>query len=142
MWWYVCTQKDKNWTNVYSHPVKGTLCDCTLFFETFHTGKENNTEPQIYPEEIWNIYCIKSDFTDFGNYRKRLTVHGTMKWLYTSWKREVSTVGRQNCKMRELKYQIDYLSHPPSWHDCKIILCMEVFYLNPTWWWWGFNINH
>lgn len=142
MWWYIYTQKDKNQRNTYSHPVKRTFHDCTLFFEILCIRKENYTEPQIYPEEIWNVYCIKSDFTNSRNCCTRLRVHSTMKWLYTSWKKEVSTVDRQNCRMQEPKYQINYLSHPPFWHNCKIILFMEVFYLNSAWWWWGCNIHH
>lgn len=142
MWWYLYTQKDKNQRNMYSHPAKRTFRDCTLFFKILHIRKENYTEPQIYPEEIWNVYCKKSDFTNSRNCSTKLRVHGTMKWLYTSWKREVSTVDRQNCRKQEPKYQINYLFHPLFWHNCKIILCMEVFYLNSAWWWWGFNIHH
>lgn len=86
----------------------------SCFLEHFIQGKVYYTEPQIYPEEVWNIKCIKSDFTDFINCSKRLTMHGTMKWLYTSWKREVNTVDSQNGRMQELKYWIDIcpILHP------------------------------
>lgn len=84
----------------------------SCFLKHFIQGKKYYTEPQIYPEEIWNIKCIKSDFTDFINCSKRLTMHGTMKWLYTSWKREVNTVDSQNGRMQELKYWICPILHP------------------------------
>lgn len=93
-------------------------------------------EPQIYPEEIWNINCIKSDFTDFRNCSKRLAVRSTMGWLYVSQKREVNTSDRQNGRMQELKYWIENLYNPPAWHNCEIILCVEIFYLKSTRWWW------
>lgn len=114
----------------------------SCFFIRFIQGEKTYTEPQTYPEEIWNINCIKSDFTDFRNCSKRLAVHGTMEWLYISQKREVNAFDRQNGRMREMKYWIENLHHPLAWHNCEIILCVEVFYLNSTWWWWGFNTHH
>lgn len=112
------------------------------FLIHFIQGKKTYMEPRIYPEEIWNINCIKSDSTDFRNWSKRLAVRSTMGRLYVSQKREVNVSDRQNVRMQELKYWIENPYHTPAWHNCEIILCLEMFYLKSTWWWWGFNLHH
>lgn len=104
----------------------------SCFLIHFMQGKKTYTEPQIYPEEIWNVNCIKSNFTDFRNCSKRLAVHSTMEWLYVSQKKKVNASDRQNGRMRELKYWIErFYTIPQPDRTVRLSSVWRCFISNP-----------